>query len=704
MKRQFLLVLIVLIYSVTGYSETIKRIEAEACNEVSDGVRLESNTSLSGGGNVGYITNGSWIKFSGYEFNEYDIRFDFATSGTAGGYIDLRLDATDGTLIGTVTVTGTSGWSDYHIVSSEIAQTDGSHDLYFVFRGGDGYLFNIDYFEVYTNNPNAFNYSFSVFADPDSAGFVESNVLGDSIEGGTEITLTAWGNYGFDFVNWVDSNENYISSVNPLIFTIKSDTIIKAKFKTGNILKQTPPNTGGFANVAGHGIETTIGGDSGYVVVVNNLAQLKAYASSSLPYVIIINGHINAEPWAGIDVNSNKTIVGYGDDATLKNIELNIYQKQNIIIRNLVIRDSFVPGDEGGKTYDYDAIQSDSSNHIWIDHCLLTNCNDGLIDLRYSSDYVTVSWTHLSNQNKTFGIGWTSATDYRITIHHIWIDNTTQRNPSFGNGIGHLYNNYLSNITSYGNFARGSAINVIQNSRFYSVNNPLQYDPEAILYSSGNQFEKCTGTKTGNTSTMPFDPADYYTYTLDETSEVEDMVVSGSGPQWFVGNQYITLLPKNNFVATVAEGQGTLTPESNELLANGFIHIKAIPDSGWIFNHWSGDISGNNSDTTILLDADKTVQAHFIEDTTPITNIAEVNNDVNLISYYINNKSKALHVKNESQNLTLSIYTIDGKLMMSKEYIPSGESEILLNRFTPGVYIVRFEFNGIVKTDKVLLL
>lgn len=613
MRKQLFLALIALIFSLSGYSGTIKRIEAETCNEVSSGVRTETNSSLSGGGNVGYIKNGTWIKFNGFVFNEYDIRFNFATSGTAGGYIELRLGSSDGTLIGTVTVTGTSGWTDYKIVSSDIISTIGVHDLYLVFTGGDGYLFNIDYFEVYTNNPNAVNYSFLALAYADSAGFVESDIKGDSIEGGTEITLTAWGNYGYNFMKWIDGDGNDISSVNPFVFTITSDTIIKAQFEKGKILTQTPPNTCGFANTAGHGIETTTGGDGGYIVVVNTLAQFKAYATSLKPYVIIVNGHINADPWVQINVNSNKTIVGYGDDATLKNIELNLNQKQNIIIRNLIIRDSKVPEDITGKEYDYDAIQSDSSNHLWIDHCFLTNTNDGLIDLRYSTDNVTVSWNHLSINNKAFGIGWTSATNYSITIHHNWIDHTNQRNPSFGNGTGHLYNNYLSNISSYGNFARGDARNVIQNSYFYNLNDPLIYDTEAKLYSSGNEFQLCSGKNEGNVTEMPFNPADYYSYTLIPASEVKDSIISGTGPQWFVGNQYITLLPKNTLNTSV-EGNGKLTPESGEFLANGYIHIKAIPVEGWKFNHWSGDISGNNADTAILLNTNITIKAHFIEE------------------------------------------------------------------------------------------
>ena len=101
---------------------------------------------------------------------------------------------------------------------------------------------------------------------------------------------------------------------------------------------------------------------------------------------IIVKGLIDCSTaWREIKVNSNKTIVGCvngADSATLKNVELNIINKHNVIIRNLIIRDSFVSWD--GKETDNDAVQADSTDHLSIDHCWFTHCDDGLIDLRKS--------------------------------------------------------------------------------------------------------------------------------------------------------------------------------------------------------------------------------------------------------------------------------------------------------------------------------
>ena len=298
----------------------------------------------------------------------------------------------------------------------------------------------------------------------------------------------------------------------------------------------------GFASVSGLGLSTTTGGEGGNKVTVSTWSELEHYAESSAPYIILVEGTINAPSnGANIDVKSNKTIVGLGDNATLYQAELRLLYVSNIIIRNITIRDSYVEGDYDGKTNDYDAIQADGSDHIWIDHCHFTNCGDGLIDLRIVCDYVTVSWVHLSDHNKCFGLGWTEETEFRTTINNCWFDSTNQRNPSFDMGIGHLYNNYGSNITSYGHYARGEARLVIENCVFENSNNPITCDSTAECYISGMQFINCTGSRSGNSSTMPYNPADYYSYTLYPTSDVKNIVMSESGPKTEIGEQYLNI-------------------------------------------------------------------------------------------------------------------------------------------------------------------
>ena len=296
----------------------------------------------------------------------------------------------------------------------------------------------------------------------------------------------------------------------------------------------------GFAAVSGKGLSTTTGGEGGKIVTVATFDDFRKYAESSEPYIILVKGRITPPSKGyGVNVKSNKTIVGLGTDATLYQIELHIMQQQNIIIRNIINRDSYVEGNYDCKDTDWDGIQADGCHHLWIDHCWFTHNCDGLIDLRHACDYVTVSWVHFSNHNKTFGLGWTEETDFRTTIHHCWFDSTNQRNPSFDMGIGHLYNNYVSDVTSYGNLARGEARVIIENSYFENTKNPVQISDNAKLFISGLQFSGCTGSNSGNVSTPPYDLQSYYSYSLDSTNIVKALVSAYSGPIEGMGEWYL---------------------------------------------------------------------------------------------------------------------------------------------------------------------
>ncbi|WP_305783156.1 hypothetical protein [Symbioplanes lichenis] len=161
-----------------------------------------------------------------------------------------------------------------------------------------------------------------------------------------------------------------------------------------------------------------------------------------------------------------------------------------------------------------------------------TDVNDGYIDSRIDTINVTVSWNKMGNHNKTFGIGWTTNVTARMTIHHNHIFNSTQRNPSADNlQYCHLYNNYLQNVTSYGNYARGATKMVIENGYFDKVNNPYYPDTAtgAQLRQSGSTVVNSTGRQ--ETSGSAFTPGSFYSYTLDPTANVPSLVSTSSGPR-----------------------------------------------------------------------------------------------------------------------------------------------------------------------------
>ncbi|RBM19464.1 polysaccharide lyase family 1 protein [Streptomyces sp. PT12] len=280
----------------------------------------------------------------------------------------------------------------------------------------------------------------------------------------------------------------------------------------------------------------TTGGEGGSTVTVTTYADLERYATASEPYVIRVAGTINVDPFGReLRVASDKTIVGVGTQGHIVGGGFFLDEVSNVIIRNLTIRDTRMPDDDpDDDAYDYDGIQMDGASHVWIDHNRIERMNDGLIDSREDTTNLTVSWNILSEGNKSFGIGWTDNVTARITIHHNWIRDTNSRNPSIDNvALAHLYNNYMQDITGYGNYSRGSTRAVIENGYFDNVRDPYYRDSTATLSESGSILVDSQGRREEGGTT--FNPRDHYSYTLDPASEVPGIVGAGAGPQASIG-------------------------------------------------------------------------------------------------------------------------------------------------------------------------
>jgi pectate lyase len=294
----------------------------------------------------------------------------------------------------------------------------------------------------------------------------------------------------------------------------------------------------GFASLPGLGRGPTTGGAAGATVVVDTQEELNRYVTAAEPYVIKVADTIEISPkGTELRVESNKTIVGVGTDGEIVGggffLATGVH---NVIIRNLTIRDTLMPEDDpDDKEYDYDAIQLDTADHIWIDHNKLTRMNDGLLDSRKDTTFLTVSWNQFFDNNKTFGIGWTPNVTSQITIHHNWFKNTVQRNPSADNIANlHMYNNYMQHASAYGNYVRGSTSAVIEHSYYEDTHNPY-YTETGDLVQRGNITVDCTWGDVIREQGDAFDPRDFYDYKADPAAAVPALVSEFSGPQPEIG-------------------------------------------------------------------------------------------------------------------------------------------------------------------------
>ncbi|MCI3277155.1 pectate lyase family protein [Streptomyces cylindrosporus] len=172
-----------------------------------------------------------------------------------------------------------------------------------------------------------------------------------------------------------------------------------------------------------------------------------------------------------LPVGSNTTIVGLGDSAVLKGVNLQVKNANNVIIRNLDLRDAYDcfpvwqpnTGGLGDWKTSYDNIWLTGATHVWIDHVTASDKghpdadeptyfarnylrHDGLLDITNGSDLVTVSWSRFQDHDKAMLIGNSdSATGdrgkLRVTLHHNQFESVVQRAPRVRFGQVHVYDN-----------------------------------------------------------------------------------------------------------------------------------------------------------------------------------------------------------------------------------------------------------------------
>ncbi|MGK5448916.1 pectate lyase family protein [Streptomyces radiopugnans] len=175
-----------------------------------------------------------------------------------------------------------------------------------------------------------------------------------------------------------------------------------------------------------------------------------------------------------LNVGSNTTLIGVGDDATILGASLQIRGVENVIVRNITFEDTYdcfpqwdpTDGENGAWNSEYDNVVVYGSRHVWIDHNTFTDGrrpdseqpryfgqlfqqHDGLLDIVRGADLVTVSWNVFTEHDKTILLGnsdGATADDrgkLRTTFHHNLFEDVNERAPRVRFGRVDSYNNHF---------------------------------------------------------------------------------------------------------------------------------------------------------------------------------------------------------------------------------------------------------------------
>ncbi|KAG4182226.1 hypothetical protein ERO13_A09G031200v2 [Gossypium hirsutum] len=177
-------------------------------------------------------------------------------------------------------------------------------------------------------------------------------------------------------------------------------------------------------------------------------------------------------------MNSFKTIDGRGASVHISGGPcITIHYVSNIIIHGIhihdckpggstIIRDS--PHHAGHWTpSDGDGVSIFGSKNIWVDHCSLSNCHDGLIDVIHGSTAVTISNNYMTHHDKVMLLGHSDSymqdKNMQVTVafNHFG-EGLIQRMPRCRLGYFHVVNN---DYTHWEMYAIGGSANPTINSQ-----------------------------------------------------------------------------------------------------------------------------------------------------------------------------------------------------------------------------------------------
>src|SRR6202034_2787721 len=137
----------------TGSGGTLT-ITASTYAAASSGVATQATSDTSGGNNVGWLGNGSWLEYTGVNFGsgypQIEARIASAYTG-ALGTISFRLGSTTATPFATINVNGTGGWQTWATTTpvADSPAPTGSQTLYVTFATSTGTNFvNVNWFEL----------------------------------------------------------------------------------------------------------------------------------------------------------------------------------------------------------------------------------------------------------------------------------------------------------------------------------------------------------------------------------------------------------------------------------------------------------------------------------------------------------------------------------------------------------------------------
>lgn len=479
------------------------------------------------------------VPSKGVTFTATKVSANIMRFGTDGGQMAVRIKTTEGQI--KTLATGikpmrnknenTDQSSFEYEVPAEFATTGGFSLLVNIYdNSGKQYGLNNVAIAGTVNGEKqqVARYSFSAIANPIEGGTISQNPTGSDFDADTEIKLTANKNFGYEFINWTDADNNILGTENTISVTLTKNIDIKANFKKLNT----------------------------YSLNVNVAAPGKDYMVSASPAATVVDGKNMYEEGTKVTLtaSSNKIVTfnswSNGETSNELNLEMNDDKTiaANYSAVDFIAGWDFVMKGNNGRKADFAAEDNDA------DVLVLRN-----------EEGTTIGWLDKSSQSGGYEGKWAAVN---------W--NTE--------GLGKYYWQTMVNASAFTNLKVSSAM-------VYNYNAYTKYDVEYSLdgekWTLLGSFN-LEGAKNWKTEefVVPTDadnkPAVYIRWKADKTSKTDGATSNNDGigiaEIYITGTakivddgkapQFVESVPANGAENVSANGSIVLTFDEKVKLAN----------------------------------------------------------------------------------------------------------------------------------------
>jgi hypothetical protein len=166
------------------------------------------------------------------------------------------------------------------------------------------------------------------------------------------------------------------------------------------------------------------------------------------------------------------------------------------------------------------------------------------------------------------------------------------------------------------------------------------------------------------------------------------------------------------------DGSGSVNKDPDEPLYEPGtpVELTAIPDQGWYFDHWSGNLWGSQNPDTIIMNGNRTVTAHFVSQYIAENQTGGV--ETPFIAIFPNPSHGSVTITygmgQNNEEGSIEIYDVTGQLVRDfTRLVPHTQSPAHVvwdgrsttgNDLPNGVYFIQFSVANYQETQKLLLV